>query len=313
MVTVRRGFLLIVLVLLASANAAQAQEAVALSFRFAAGETAQYEVQFAGSGNLVSPEGGMAPVGLKGTLLLDGAVSEVLPDGSGRLQLRLSGGEIEISVGEQRAAVSYRDQQLRWYANGREHMPPDVDLGQVPLLGTPVVFRMAPNGQVTEVSLGDQPLVRFLQAALPGISFTGPGSFGRRVFPDRPVRVGETWYSSEQLSPFGPAIPITVSSSYTLASFSEEGGIGLAKIVGYTETRLTTSPLTMSLGGTEVTAGVPELRKTMTSTEFFNTTQGRLIRGDYQAGLSGRFSVKIRGEERTGEVEGRLRVTVQAR
>jgi len=313
MLALRRGLLVMTLVSAAWANAGQAQEGVPLSFRFAAGQKAQYEISFSGSGSLISPEEGVVPVGLKGTLLLSCAVSEVLPDGSGRLQVRIPEGEMEISVGEQRAALSYRDQKLRWYANGREYMPPEADLGQLPLLGTPLVLRMAPDGQVTEVGFGDHPLVRSLQSALPQLNLTGVGSFGRRVFPDRPIRVGETWHFSEQLSPFGPAIPITVSSSYTLASFSEEGGIGLAKIAGYSEARLRTSALTLPLGQSEVTASVPQLRRTMTSTEFFNTAQGRLIRGDYQVGLSSQFSVRIGEEERKGELEGRIHVTVQAR
>lgn len=313
MLRVAWGLAFAIVVCLAAGTAALAQEGIPLGFHFAAGEVAEYQISFFGSGSLSPLEGGLLPMALRGSLSLSCTVSEVFPDGSGRLHVRVPRAEIEMSIGQQQASLLYEGQKLRWYANGREHAPPEMDFGQVALLGRPLVFRMAPNGRVTEPSFGDSRTLGVLGRVLPQFGLSDLGSFGDEIFPDEPVKVGETWRHSQQLLPFGPAMPVTVNSSHTLVSFSEEGGIGLAKIVGYREAWLRTAPMDISSGEREVMVSVPELRRTVTSTEFFNTTQGRLVRGDYQVGLSSQFSVGIGEEERKGEVEGRIHITVQAR
>jgi len=137
-------------------------------------------------------------------------------------------------------------------------------------------------------------------------------SAGDSIFPGRPVKVGETWRTSASAAPLGPMFPVTVTSSRTLDSYHEEGGFGLAKIVGVTEARVRAGP-TAPLLGQEVRIGISDLRHTVNSTEFFNVTAGRLLRGDYDLFLAAQVTAQAAGEQRGAGIEARLRVNLQAR
>jgi len=288
---------------------AACEEAVQLAFKFSPGEVTTYEVAVSGAGHVRSSEGELAPVGVQGNLSFTCKTVEVLADGSGRSEARLARANLEASIGEQRARFLYENGRLRWFANGEEHPPPNADLGQLPLLGAPIVFTVAPNGRVS----GDSSLLDALRKAAPAI---GAGQFpqvSEQVFPDGPVAVGETWRHTAELHPLGPTAPITITTSRTLDSHSVEGGVGVAKISGYSEARLRAGQLSLSPGETEVRVAAPRLRRTITSTEFFNTSEGRLLRADYEVALSAEVSVGVGEEEREGGVEARFHITVQAR
>jgi hypothetical protein len=92
----------------------------------------------------------------------------------------------------------------------------------------------------------------------------------------------------------------------------------MARISGYTEARFRADslPLPMGMGAGEgggMTIGVPDLRHTITSTEFFNVGAGRLVRGDYDFSFTTRVSVGMQGQSQEASVEARLHATVQAR
>ncbi|UCC67298.1 MAG: hypothetical protein JSV79_09195 [Armatimonadota bacterium] len=303
-----RSVLMVIACLGAQAPGA-CKEAVQLAFKFSPGEVTTYEVAVSGAGHVRSSEGELVPVGVQGSLSFNCRTVEVLADGSGRSEGRLMRADVEASIGQQRARFLYANGRLRWFANGQEHPPPNVDLSQLPLLGAPIVFTVAPNGRVS----GDSSLLEALREAAPAI---GGGQFpqvGEQVFPDGPVAVGETWRHTAQLHPLGPTAPITITTSRTLDSHSLEGGVGVAKISGYSEARLRAGQLSLSQGETEVRVATPRLRRTITSTEFFNTSEGRLLRADYEVAVSAEVSVGIEEEEREGGVEARFHVTVQAR
>jgi hypothetical protein len=237
-------------------------------------------------------------------------VTEVKPDGSGRLEVRVPRANIEVTIGTDKARFSYENGRLRWFANGKEHSPPAMAPGKLPLFETPVTMTVAPNGTVSDVGVADPELMRTLQQSAPG-GFNPAQAIGKGIFPDRPVAVGETWRDTAQVLPAGPSMPITVTSSRTLDSFTEQGGIGLAKISGFSEVRLQGTP--PAVAGGEVNVNIPQMRQTLTSTEFFNTTAGRLVRGDYEMAFSTEVSVEVQGEKKTGGIEARLRVGVQSR
>ncbi|MCJ7822591.1 MAG: hypothetical protein MUQ26_05880, partial [Armatimonadetes bacterium] len=230
---------------------------------------------------------------------------------SGRLEARMPRANLQVNVGQQSARFSYENGRLRWFANGQERSPPDADLSQAPLLGTPIVFTVAPNGRMSGVSLADPRLLGALLQAVPGLPIGQLPQGTDQVFPDGPVSVGETWRKSAQFTPFGPTMPITLTTSRTLDSVSEEGG--LAKISGYGEARFQASQVKMSPGGTEVSVAVPQLRETIASTEFFDTSRGRLLRADYDVSFSTLVSITAGEEKRDGGGEARFHITVQAR
>ncbi len=303
----------VLLGLLLCQGAAAASDAVELAFKFAPGDVVKHEVSVSGGGHLRSSQGQMSPIGVRGTLSMVYTTREVLADGRGRVEARMTKASLDVDVGEENARLLYENGRLRWFANGQEHAPPEADLSQLPLMGTPVVLTMSPAGQVSEVALADPRVLGALQQALPGINLGQFRGASDGLFPEGPVNVGETWRRSAVVTPVGPLMPVTVTTSHTLDSYSEEGEIGVAKISGYSEARLQWRPTTVSPGGTEVTVGIPEFRETVTSTEFFNTSEGRLLRGDYEVAFTTRVSVQAGEEEREGQAEARFHIFVQAR
>ena len=294
-----------------------AQEQVSLAFKYAAGDVLEYDVTLTGSGGLRAPDGQFSPAGIQGNLRLIMTVAEVRPDGTARLQLRIPRGDFQATVAQERANFSFDNGKVRWFANGREQSPPDADLSQMPVISVPLEFVAAPTGQIVEVILPNVPGMANMQQMIPGLGVPQTQNLGDPFFPEAPVRVGETWRKYSQVAPLGPTLPVTVSSSRTLDSVSNEGGIEMARISGYTEARFRANslPLPMGMGAGEggMTVGVPDLRHTITSTEFFDVGAGRLVRGDYDLSFMTRVSVGMQGESQEASVEARLHATVQAR
>lgn len=307
------SMLCLTLLLSAPATIAAGQE-VPLALKFAQGDAIQYDVSFSGSGGLRGPDGKLLPLGVRGSLSLSQTVQEVLPDGSGRLSCLLPKADINVTLGDKQARFSCANGKVRWYADGREHTPPQSPgMEKLPFLEVPILLTMAPNGRVTDFAFADPGLMAKLeQMAPPGVSLGRLPGTGDQMFPDEPMKVGETWRRVAQLYPLGPTMPLNVTISRTLDSYSESGGVGLAKMSGFAETRYQMQPISLSPDG-DLSFSLPELRQSVTSTEFFNTTQGRLVRAEYDISLTARASVKVGESTQGGGFEGRMHVSVQAR
>jgi len=307
------SMLCLTLLLSAPATIATGQE-VPLALKFAQGDAIQYDVSFSGSGGLRGPDGQLLPLGVRGSLSLSQTVQEVLPDGSGRLSCLLPRADITVTMGGEQARFSCANGDIRWYAGGREHTPPEAPgMEKLPFLEVPILLTMAPNGRVTDFAFDDPALMAKLeQMAPPGVSLGRIPGTGDQMFPDEPMKVGETWRRVAQLYPLGPTMPLNVTISRTLDSYSESGGVGLAKMSGFAETRYQMQPMSLSPEA-DLSFSLPELRQSVTSTEFFDTTQGRLVRAEYDISLTARASVKAGESTQSGGFEGRMHVSVQVR
>ncbi len=306
------ALLLCLTLALALHTAGLAQQMVPLAFKFAPGDSAQYDVTISGSASLTAAGNQVTPVTVRGSVSLLQAVTQAFPDGSGRIETRIPSGGFTITFGEDQVKLIYANNQIRWYANGKESTPPQGDLSKIPFIGTPLVYTMMPTGLVKDVAIADPKLMNEMTKTLPQFDFAAMQSMGESVFPDRPVAVGETWRDTRTIAPMGPQYPIIVSSSRTLDSYTDAGGIGLAKIVGSRDTRFNGMPPT-SLPGQNVSVAISDIRHTLNSTEFFNTTSGRLMRGDYDVVFSAQVSVNAGGQQKGGGIQARLRVNVQSR
>ena len=305
--------LFVLLAFFCCASAAGAAEnAVPLALKFSAGDTLQYDVSFSGGGGATAPGEDIAVVAIQGSLSVVQNVVEVLPDGSGRLETTIPRIQANISVGEDKVSFTLADGKLRWFANGKESAPPDdAAVKNIPLIGSPVVITVAPNGRTTGVSFADPQLMGQLSQAVPGLDLGRLWENSQAVFPDAPVSVGETWRNTMQYSPLGVQMPVTVTISRTLDEYTEQAGVGLARISSFTDGRVATQGELPTPAG--VAVSIPEMRQTVTATEFFNTTKGQLVRGDYDVSFRTSFGIKLGEEEKSGRVEARLRVSVQAR
>lgn len=290
-----------------------AQEPVTLALKFALGDTIQYDVSFSGNGGITAPGAELTVVGVQGGLSLAERVVEVLPDGAGRVEVRLPKADLQVSIKDERASFSWANGKLRWFASGKEASPPsDVDLSKVPLLSAPVLVTMAANGTVRDIALADAKLMAEITRQVPGLDLNRFQAGQAPVFPDKPVAVGETWRKTFQVPGFGVTQPVNVTVSRTLDSYEEQGGVGVAKITGFTDTRLR-GGAPFSIPGQQISFSLAEVRENVSSTEFFDVTRGRLLRGDYNVAFTMQFSAAAGEVETSGALESRLRVSVQAR
>jgi hypothetical protein len=303
---------LLMLAGLAVAGACSAQQAVPLVFKFAAGDVLRYEVTLSGGGSMSATGASFTPVSLQGSVLVSQRVVNVLADGSAQLETLITGCDLALNFDRESARFSYSDGKLRWYANGKESSPPAGDLSKVPLLGTPVTCTVGPDGSLREVMLPASQLLGEVTKSLPGLDPTHMQVTGQPILPSGPVRVGETWRQAVRVAPLGPGFPLSVTVSRTLESFDDRGGVGLAKLTGFTDARLVGAARpAFSQQGLNI--AISDIRETITSTEFFNATAGRLMRGDYDLTLSTRISVDAKGQHTEGGLDARLRMGVQAR
>jgi len=309
-----RSLCLSLFVALAAVTGAAAQEGVVLAFTFTPGDVQEYDVSFSGSGGLRAPDGELAAMGMQGSCRLRLTVAEVLPDGSARLALLLQRADLHMTIGEDRARFSFANGRVRWYANGREQAPPDADIAQVPMVGVPLEFIASPRGQILDVILPNVQNLSGMQQMVPGLGTPQLKNLGEPLFPDKPVQVGETWRRSVSVMPLGPTMPVTVTTSRTLDSYSGVAAMGLAKISGYSETTFRANPMTVGPAESQMTVSMPEMKQTLTSTEFFNVTEGRLVRADYISSLVTRVSFAAGGQgQQEAGLEARFSATVQAR
>ncbi len=303
--------LLVVAVAALTSPALSAADSVPLALKFAPGEVLQYEVSFSGSGFVTAPDSQTEVLALRGNLSVMQRVVEVLSDGSGRLETKTPKVEITATFGKHRGRFSFANGEMRFFADGRESVPPkSASLQNIPLLMTPVTITVAPDGRTTGVTL-DQRLLGEISRLAPQFDAAQVWRNSEPVFPSAPVAVGETWRSSARCLPFGPQMPIVVNISHTLDEYSEQNGVGLARISGFAEVGLSGSQSLQVPGG--VSVSIPEIRETITSTEFFDTTKGQLLRGDYNISFRAGFSVHSGGREQSGRLESRLRVSVKAK
>jgi hypothetical protein len=300
-------------VLAAVASMAAAEDGVALAFKFEPGDTAKYDVSLSGGGGIQSPDGKMIAALLHGDMRVFYRVVDVLPDGSGRLDVQIERANLQVSIDQENARFSYQDGRLRWYANGKEQVPPDTDPQQVPLFGTPLNVTMAPNGRLIDVVLPQIDGMPAMQHAVPGLQMPDFRNTGEPAFPDEPVSVGQTWRRTTQLQPLGPQMPITVRTSRTLASYTDEGGVGVATITGQGDVIIRPQPMTVSAGESPTTVSLPEVRQTLTSTEFFDATQGRLMRADYRVVISTQGPLEVAGQRQDVGIQAQLTANIQAR
>jgi len=298
---------------LAVTAACAAQQDVLLAFKFAPGDVIQYEVLIAGSASFNAIGDRITPMTLQGNLSVKQTVTEVFPDGSGRIEIRIPRGDLTVSLDKDQVRFSYANGELRWFANGKESaMPNQAELSKVPFIGTPVFYTMAPDGRISDAALADPGLMSELAKALSGLNLSLAQPRSEPIFPPQPVKVGETWRKTTSVMPLGPGHPVTVTVSRTLDSYDDAGGFGLAKIIGFAEMRLGGGPAT-ALPGQDVSISVSNIRQTVNSTEFFGTATGQLMRGDYDITFSTQVAAKAGVETRNAGIDARLRVNVQSR
>lgn len=307
-----------VLLLIAWASSAVgAQEAVPIAFKFAPGEVLRYDISVSGVGNLSVPGAESTSVAMQGSFGLAQSVLEVTQEGSAVLETLLPRADLVVTIKDQQAKFSFAEGKLRWFTNGKEQTPPQVDLSKAPLLQSPLRITTKPDGSVTNIGFTNTELLELLAKSVPGMPSGGLGhnlplANSSPILPSAPVKVGETWSRAEKV-PLGPGQYLDCSLNRTLDSVTKQGGLEIAKIVGSGEARFRGNPKLTVPGGQPMELSIEELRQSFGSTEFFNVSTGRLIRGDYEARLNTKMSAGMMGQTQSAGLTFRVIVSVVGR
>ncbi len=304
---------LVVVVLGAAAGVAAGAEGVPLALKFAAGDQLSYEATFWGDGSVTAPDGQNSKLNLQGSCTFSQRVARVNPDGSAEVELLLPAADLSLSLRGRRVRFSYGNGKVRWFTDGKEQAPPQVDLSTAPLLALPITVTVQPDGRMTAFGLPGGQLTEMLRQVLPGGIPAMPQGSAVPLFPSHPVQVGETWEQPLAL-PAGPLTSgLTGRSRRTLEEMTGGPGMAVAKVSGFTEVRFRPGQSASLPVGESVTISMPEMRQTLRSQEFFDVDAGQLVRADYDLTFVTRLAAAVSGKSQSGSVDAHLRVVVTAR
>jgi len=311
-----RALLLALLILLA-AHVAAADDAIPLALKFTQGDVLNYAISISGAGKLSVAGSESTGIGIQGSCTFSQTAVQVNEDGSAVLETLMPQADFTVTIKNQQARFSYADGKIRWFTDGKEQTPPQADLSKAPLLQAPVRLTTKPDGSVTDIGFSDTEFLDMLKKAVPGLdkAMLGqgmPGVNSAPLLPPSPVRVGETWTRTNQIL-LGPNQRLDCEMRRTLESVTKQGGLEIAKLVGSGEARFRGNPKIAAPGGQPVDVSIADLRQTLGSTEFFNLTTGRLIRGDYDIRFNTKVSVALAGAAQTGSVDLRILASVVTR
>jgi hypothetical protein len=304
---------LVMALLVGTVSAAAGAEAVPLALKFAAGDQLTYNATFSGGGSVTAPDGQTSSLDLRGSCTFAQRTVRVNQDGSAEVEVLLPAADLQLSLQGRQVRFSYAGGKVRWFTDGEEQAPPQVDLSTAPLLMRPVTVTVQPDGRMTGLSLPGGQLTELLQQALPGGVPTLPQGNSVPLFADHPVQVGETWEQPLSL-PAGPLTGgLTGRSRRTLEEMSGAPGMAVAKVSGFAEVRFQPGQPASIPVGQSVAISVPEMRQTLRSQEFFDVDAGQLVRGDYDLNFTMRVAAAVAGREQTGSIDAHLRVQVTVR
>lgn len=310
-------FAILVLLVMLAGRVAKAADTVPIAFRFSQGDAIRYDFSVTGVGDLSVPGVEATSVGFQGRGTVSQTVVNVADDGLATLETLLPQAELTVTIAGRQARFSCADGKVRWFADGKEQTPPQVDLSKAPLLQLPIRLTIKPDGSVTEIGFANTEFLDLLAKAVPGLP-TGmlgqslPIMDSSPLLPPAPVMIGEAWTLSENV-PLGPDQRLDCEMRRTLESVTKQGGLEIAKLVGAGGARLRGNPKLRAPGGQPLDLSLEDLRHTLGSTEFFNLSTGRLIRGDYEMRFNAKASVGTAGSAYRGSLNLRILASVVGR
>ncbi len=236
--------------------------------------------------------------------------TKVGPDGAAVLETLVPRADITISIADKKARFAYLNGALHWYLNGQEQTPPKADLSKAPLFSSPMLVTMKPDGTVTDVSFADAQIMEALRKLIPNLGSGLPTQTSLPMFPAKPVQVGESWTQSGSL-PLPSGQTGSFNSRRTLASLDTQGGFTVAKITGFSQVKFSCASQTVpGPGGQKLSFSIPEMKESVTSTEFFNASAGLPMRGDYDLQFNMNMSAGLGTTTQAGSMDLRLRATM---
>lgn len=183
------------LVVLAACGGGEEPDGVRLRFDYSVGDTLRYG--YHSSGTVTIPDttapGGTTRRPYERTMRIDEVAEEVTPRGHYRL------------------AITY-------------HLPADTARGTPPPAPITIRYEMTPQGKILSVSG-----VETAKPLFGDIDFESYFEQAQPTFPERPLKVGDSW--TQEVRVVAPGVePVTTSSTYVLEALAEEGGEPVATI-----------------------------------------------------------------------------------
>jgi hypothetical protein len=207
---------------------------MALEFKFTPGQNLNYLATINATGSMVmQPAPAQMPnmtMSLQGNMDFSQQATQVYPDGSADLALKLPRAAINVLAAGQKFNALLQNGQLSVTINGQtQQMPPDANLSQFPLIGTPLKIRMDKLGKVTDFSLPNfGALTEMMKSS--GMDMSSMMKFNQNQLPDHPVAVGDSWTQNIAIPMTPGSPPMQIKMVNTLLGFEGVGGQQTAKI-----------------------------------------------------------------------------------
>ncbi len=297
-----------------------APKAVKLENKYIPGETLRYRIEASGKGAMTLsglPEEKKAmSIDIDIHLEMDSSQKVLAVDEEGTADLELSYDRLIekiISAGQTMEIIADKNATII-RQNGKviyDSTAPGEKLKPSPfegLIGQSMTMKVTKTGKILEVK-GLEGLKRLM----PQFDIQGMIKQSQPAFPEKKVRIEESWVQKTELPLPQVGKPVTIETKYTLKGFEKIKGYNCARIEAKVDVLLTDLVFDMSLGKpqTEVKMVIDRLSQKMEGMLYFAYKEGKLIKSDQDMDMSMEMTTKIKREGKKTEMKTNMNMKMK--
>lgn len=285
-----------------------APKAVKLENKYIPGETMRYRIEASGKGAMtlsgLPEEKEATSIDIDIHLEMDNSQKVLAVDEEGTADLELSYDRLIekiTSAGQTMEIIADKDATIM-RQNGKviyDSTAPESEGRPSPfegLIGQSMTMKVTKTGKILEVK-GLEGLKRLM----PQLDIQEMIKQSQPAFPEKEVRIGESWIQKTEFPLPQIGKPVTVETKYTLRGFEKVKGYNCARIEVKMDVLLTGLGLDVPLGEpqTEVRMVIDRLSQKMEGMLYFAHKEGKLVKSDQDMDMSMEMTTKMKraGEE----------------
>ena len=176
------------------------------------------------------------------------------------------------------------------------------------LIGQSMSMKVTKTGKILEVK-GFEGLKRLM----PQLDIQGMIKQSQPAFPEKKVRIGESWTQDVELPLPQVGKPVTIETKYTLKGFEKTKGYNCARIEAKVDVLLTDLVFDMSLGKpqTEVGMVIDRLSQKMEGILYFAHKKGKLVKSDQDVDMSMEMTTKMKRKGKETEMKTKMNMKMK--
>lgn len=171
------------------------------------------------------------------------------------------------------------------------------------LIGQSMSMKVTKSGKILEAKG-----LEGLKKLMPQLDIQGMIKQSQPAFPEKKVRIGESWTQDVELPLPQVGKPVTIETKYTLKGFEKVKGYNCARIEAKVDTLLTDLVFDMSLGKpqTEVGMVIDRLSQKTEGMLYFAHKEGKLVKSDQDVDMSMEMTTKMKREGKEMEIKTKM-------